>query len=78
MATAPARYTTVREPLGRWLVAQRGRDDSIGQLADAARRDPGFPLDGNFEAISKRLNMQSADPDMHEALEQAELDWAAL
>ncbi|WP_288457825.1 YozE family protein [uncultured Sphingomonas sp.] len=64
-------------PLGRWLLGQRGREDLIGQLADAARRDPGFPTDGDFEAISKRLNIVGADPDMHEALDQAELDWAA-
>lgn len=66
------------QPLGRWLVAQRNREDIVGQLADAARRDPAFPLDGDFDAISKRLNTVGADGDMHEALELAELDWAAI
>lgn len=70
--------TTAAQPFGRWLLAQRGRDGEIGQLADAAGRDPGFPRDGDFTAISKRLNALQADPEMHEALEQAELDWAAI
>ncbi|TKW74919.1 MAG: hypothetical protein DI610_05360 [Staphylococcus hominis] len=66
------------EPLGRWLMAQRGRADALGRLADAARRDPGFPQDGDYAAISGRLNALQADAEMHEALEQAELDWAAI
>lgn len=65
------------EPLGRWLLAQHRRSDIVGQLADAARRDPAFPADGDFAAISKRLNAVGADGDMHEALELAEIDWAA-
>ncbi len=63
--------------LGRWLLAQRGRTDAIGELAEAARRDPRFPADGDFRAISKRLNEVGAEGDMHQALEDAELDWAA-
>ncbi len=62
--------------LGRWLISQR-REDAIGVLAEAARRDSGFPLDGDFAAISKRLNALSAEAEMHVALEDAELDWAA-
>jgi hypothetical protein len=61
--------------LGRWLLAQRGRTDAIGVLADAARRDPRFPADGDYQAISKRLNEVGAEGDMHQALEDAELDW---
>ena len=67
-----------KEPasLGRWLLAQHGRSDAIGQLADAARRDPRFPADGDYLAISKRLNEVGAEGDMHEALEDADLDWS--
>lgn len=64
-------------PFGRWLLDQRDRTDAVGQLADAARRDPAFPIDGDFAAISRRLNIVEADAEMHEALELAELDWAA-
>lgn len=66
------------ESFGRWLLAQRGRSGEIGLLADAACRDPGFPRDGDFAAISNRLNTLQADPEMHNALEQAEMDWAAI
>jgi uncharacterized protein YozE (UPF0346 family) len=70
--------TTSATSFGRWLLGQHGRSDDVGELADAARRDPAFPRDGDFEAISHRLNSIGADPAMHHALEHAELDWAAL
>ena len=63
--------------LGRWLLAQRNRTDAIGRLADAARHDPAFPADGDARSISARLNQVQADAEMHEALEDAEIDWAA-
>ena len=65
------------KPFGRWLLAQHDRDDAVGMLADAARRDPQFPADGDVQRISARLNAIGADPDMHMALEDAELDWSA-
>lgn len=76
MATRAA--TTIAKPFGRWLLDQQRRDDIVGQLAAAAKRDPLFPADGDFETISRRLSAVGAEPDMHEALEMAELDWAAI
>lgn len=64
-------------PLGRWLLRQQSRDDAVGRLAIAARSDAGFPADGDYTAISTRLNQLGADGDMHQALEEAEIDWAA-
>jgi len=49
----------------------------IGQLAKAATADRGFPRDGDFEAISRRLNRLQADGDTHAALEQADIEAAA-
>jgi uncharacterized protein YozE (UPF0346 family) len=72
-----ARYHPSAPPLGRWLLQQTGRDDDIGQLAKAAAADRGFPKDGDFEAISRRLNQQQADGDTHAALEQADIEAAA-
>jgi hypothetical protein len=72
------RYRKPRQPLGRWLLDQTARPGLIGDLAKAAKADPRFPVDGDFDRISKRLNELRADPDMHVALEDAELDWAAL
>jgi uncharacterized protein YozE (UPF0346 family) len=78
MATAqPARYETKPQPLGRWLLGQTGRDDAIGALARAAKADRGFPKDGDYEAISRRLNELQADGDTHEALEQADIEAVA-
>lgn len=74
----PAQFSAKRENFGRWLLAQKKRDDEIGELARAAHSDPGFPIDGDVKAVSKRLNAVQATPEMHVALEEAELDWAAL
>lgn len=63
---------------GRWLLAQKNRSDWIGDLARAAHADPKFPADGDAAAVSKRLNQLEADSEMHLALEEAELDWAAM
>jgi hypothetical protein len=38
----------------------------------------GFPKDGDAEAMRKRLSELGADPDMHEALDDAELAWASF
>ncbi|WP_159978140.1 MULTISPECIES: hypothetical protein [unclassified Novosphingobium] len=66
-----------RGPFGRWLLMQVDRDGIIGQLAAAGRADRSFPRNGDPEAVRKRLSEQGADPDMHEALDDAELDWKA-
>jgi hypothetical protein len=50
----------------------------LGQLAQAAKGDRGFPKDGDAEAVRKRLNTLGADPDMHEALDDAELEWSSF
>jgi len=66
-----------RPAFGRWLLTQADRGDSIGDLARAAKLDRAFPREGDFEAISRRLNELQADGEMHIALEDAELDWSA-
>jgi hypothetical protein len=37
-----------------------------------------LPKDGDAEAVRKRLNTLGADPDMHEALDDAELEWSSF
>jgi hypothetical protein len=54
------------------------QDGFLGQLAQAARGDRGFPKEGDAQAVSTRLNMLGADPDMHEALDDADLEWSSL
>lgn len=64
-------------PFGRWVLQQIDRGGFLGDLAKAAKADRAFPKDGDPEAVRKRLSEQGADPDMHEALDDAELDWKA-
>lgn len=77
MPKIDARYRKPKPPLGQWLLKQATRTDAIGVLAQAAKRDAGFPKEGDFQAISARLNALGAEGEMHQALEEAELDWAA-
>ena len=72
------RYAAKREAFGRWLIAQRDRGDWIDELADAARRDPGFPKDGDPDAVRKHLAGKGAEGDMFERIDDAETDWLCL
>jgi uncharacterized protein YozE (UPF0346 family) len=76
--SSPAQFANAKPNFARWLLKQMKRDDDIGRLAAAAHADPAFPIDGDFRAVSERLNKIGAEPEMHFALEDAELDWAAL
>jgi hypothetical protein len=57
---------------------QADQNGFLGQLEQAARGDRGFPKDGDAEAVRKRLNTLGADPDMDEALDDAELEWSSF
>jgi len=63
------------EPFGAWLLRQHQRTDQIGSLAKAAKADPLFPRGSGPEAVYARLNAREADPDMFEAVEDAESEW---
>jgi len=76
-AVDDTRYRKASQPLGRWLLTQTERGDAIGDLAKAAKADRGFPRDGDYEAISRRLNELQADGEVHEALEQADIEASA-
>ncbi len=65
-------------PFGRWLLDQKHRTDDVGLLAKACATDPKFPRDGSPRDVSARLNLLQADPELHEALETAEMDWLAF
>lgn len=76
MEISQDRYRKPQPAFATWLLKQRDRTDDIGRLAKAASLDPGFPANGDFDAVSARLNILQADPEMHVALEDAELDWS--
>lgn len=62
---------------GAWLLCQGERKGLIGRLAKAATSDRGFPRRGSADEVRARLIATQADGDMFEALDDAELDWAA-
>jgi len=67
-----------RQPFGAWLLEQGQRKGWIADLAKWAKSDRGFPKNGSVEDVRKRLTAVYAEGDAYEALEDAELDWAAL
>ncbi len=62
---------------GEWVLAQKDRAGLIGELAAGAAADRAFPKQGNPEDVRARLRVLQADGDMFEAVDDAELDWAA-
>ena len=60
---------------GMWLRDQLGRDDAIGDLARASRRDSGFPVMGTVDEVRLRMKRMGAEWEMLEALDQAEREW---
>jgi hypothetical protein len=64
--------------LSGWLLAQKDRGDRMDPIAAAARKDAAFPKDGDPETVRKHLSARGADCEVFEALDDAELDWAAL
>ena len=72
------RYHKPRPTFGFWLLQQKTRTGLVGQLAAGAAIDRGFPRDGDPEAVRKHLRAMQADGDMYAAVDDAELDWAAL
>ncbi|WP_324695557.1 hypothetical protein [Novosphingobium sp. RL4] len=64
-----------RGAFGRWLLRQTEATGLLANLVKAARADRQFPLDGDPEAVRKRLRDCGADGDMFEAVEETELDW---
>ncbi|WP_103728940.1 hypothetical protein [Novosphingobium sp. HII-3] len=64
-------------PFGRWVLEQTHRGGFLGQLATIAKSDRGFPRNGDPTAVRKRLGDTGADPEMFEAVDDAELDWAS-
>jgi hypothetical protein len=67
-----------RQGFVSWLIAQRDRPGLIGKLAAGAAGDRGLPKSSSVEQVRLRLSAHQADPEMFEALDDAELDWLAL
>lgn len=68
-------YGERRPPFGQWLLAQKGRDDTLGDLIAGAKRDPAFPKRGDPDEVRARLRKVQADDDIMDAVDKAEIDW---
>jgi hypothetical protein len=66
-----------QEPFGEWLLGQKNKGGFVGQLAERAATDRAFPRKGDPDAVRKRLAIAGADPEMYEAVDEAEADWRA-
>lgn len=73
----PVYHERREQGFARWLLDQAERPDTVGTLAKAAKADRGFPRDGGYGEVWERLNALQADADMHYALQDAEIDYAA-
>ncbi|MEO7465593.1 MAG: YozE family protein [Sphingobium limneticum] len=72
-----AAHTKSRAPFGKFILAQKEREDDIGNLAKVAVTDAKFPRDGDYKKVSAYLNSVGAPGDLHDALADLELDWLA-
>jgi uncharacterized protein YozE (UPF0346 family) len=74
---SPSQFTKARAPFGKFILAQKDREDTIGTLAKVATTDPKFPREGDYKKVSAYLNSVGAPCEMQDALAEAELDWLA-
>jgi len=58
-----------------WLRDQHQSPRWYSQLAQAARRDPAFPKQGDITAVHARLITMGADGDAFEQLDDAAREW---
>lgn len=65
------------QPFGSFLLSLKNTGGVIGELAQAAAKDPSFPREGSPRDVSQLLNRQQAPGEFHEALEDAEAVWRA-
>ena len=66
------------QSFGRFILSHKDAPGALGELAQAAARDPKFPRDGTPEQVSAQLHRHEAPPEFHEALEEAETTWRNL
>lgn len=67
-----------RPPFGGWLTRQlTGKSEAMDMLIKGAKVDPSFPKSGDPDDVRKHLGGRGADPDVFEAIDDAELAWLA-
>lgn len=66
------------QPFGQFLLSKKQSSGVIGELAQAAARDPRFPRHGNPEEVSQVLHRHEAPPEFHDAMEDVVTEWRSL
>lgn len=66
-----------RGAFGAWLLTKKSAPGALGELATAAAGDRNFPRNGDADAVRAHLNRMQAPGEMFEAVDDAEMDWAA-
>lgn len=78
MTDVSEQITAEELTFGQWLLRQWQRADAIGELARGARRDSGFPVMGDADAVRQRMKKFGADADAMDAIDDAETDWLCI
>lgn len=66
------------QSFGSYLLSKKRAPGRLGDLAQAAARDPQFPRDGRPEDVARLLRHHRALPEFHEAMEDAVTEWQML
>lgn len=65
------------QSFGQFLLSQKSASGALGELAQAAAKDPKFPKQGEPKDVATLLHTQQAPPEFHEAMEDAVAEWMA-
>ncbi len=66
------------QPFGQFILSKTGTPGVLGELAQAAAKDPRFPRNGKPNEVWARLYAEEASVEFHEALEEAMAEWSSL
>lgn len=67
----------MRVAFGQWLQGLQSGDEWIGRLAVMAAQDDDFPVGGDADVVRAHLSRHEAEPDLFEALDDAERRYRA-
>lgn len=78
MLKARPKLNRTGEPFGSWLLVRARDAGVVGELAALVAADRRFRADGDVHDLRALLNADGAPTELHDALDQAELDWLAF
>lgn len=63
------------ETFGEWLLAQKDREGTLGELVKAAKGDRTFPRQGSPDDVRRHLSKMQVEGHFFDAVDDAETDW---